>query len=154
MKDLKVPLGDEIQAPIADDAGGLPPEPEQLALPKLTREQILAAPDLKEEDCPVAEWGGTVRLRALTLAQRNRILELATRNGEVDSTRAECLLFIEGVIEPRFTMADYEALRGKHAGAVERVALRVGALSGISRRALEDAIKNSNPTPNGASVSS
>jgi hypothetical protein len=37
----------------------------------LTRDAILQAPDLQGEDVAVPEWGGTVRVRGLSGAQRD-----------------------------------------------------------------------------------
>jgi len=42
----------------------------------LTKEQILTADDLKSVDVEVPEWGGSVRVRALTGADRDSIQSL------------------------------------------------------------------------------
>lgn len=111
---------------------------------KLTRDAIIAAQDIRTEEIEVPEWGGALTVRGFTLAQRHRLFEMAKRDGEIDSLRATILTFIEGVTEPKFTLADYDTLRDKSA-VVERVAMRILALSGIGKDALESAIKNSAP---------
>ncbi len=116
-----------------------------MANARLTREQILAANDIREEEVEVPEWGTTIRIRGFTLSQRHRVFDMATKDGMINGLRATILTFIEGVVDPRFSMSDYDALRDKSA-AVERVAMRILALSGVGKDALESAIKNSEPT--------
>jgi hypothetical protein len=117
----------------------------------VTREQVLQAQDLKEELIPVPEWGGEVRVRSFTLAQRLHVLSLADRNGTIDAKRAEALTFIEGVAEPKFSMADYDALCAKSNAPIARINARIMALSGIGGDAVEQARKNSEPTQSDAS---
>ncbi len=123
-----------------------------MANARLTREQILAVNDIKEEAMPVPEWGTDIVIRGFTLSQRHRVFDMATKDGVVNGLRATILTFIEGVIEPRFSMSDYDALRDKSA-AVERVAMRILALSGVGKDALESAIKNSETQSDDSSTS-
>lgn len=111
-----------------------------------TREGILAAKDLPEETIEVQEWGCAIKIRALTLAQRARTTEASVNKGQVNTSRAAILTFIEGVIEPKFTLADYDALREKSA-VIEKIALRIMALSGVGSEALESLQKNSESSP-------
>ncbi len=117
-----------------------------MASARKTREQILAFNDIKEEEMSVPEWDATLKIRGFTLAQRHSIFDRATNSaGVVNGLRATLLTFIAGVVDPPFSEADETALRGKSA-AVERVAMRILALSGVGKDALETAIKNSDPT--------
>ncbi len=114
-----------------------------MANTRKTREQILAFNDIKEEEFSVPEWDATLKIRGFTLAQRHSIFDRATNSsGVVNGLRATLLTFIAGVVDPPFSEADETALRGKSA-AVERVAMRILALSGVGKDALEASIKNS-----------
>lgn len=119
-----------------------------------TKAQILAVNDIREEEMEIPEWDCTLRIRGFTLAQRHRVFEQATNSTtkEVNSLRATLLTFIEGVIEPRFSMTDMDALRDKSA-AVERVSMRILALSGVGKDALEASIKNSETQSDDSSTS-
>lgn len=120
----------------------------------LSRETILNASDLTEETIYVKEWNGDVKIRAFSLAQRINVLNNAMRGTEVDPLRATAITFIEGVIEPKFTQADYEALRLKSNAAITRINNRIMAISGIGESAVEEAAKNSETTQSDASNTS
>lgn len=116
----------------------------------LSKDAILGAQDLKEELVHVPEWGGEVKIRALTLAQRNRAYKLAERDGQIDSSRAAAFMFVAGVIEPPFNEADIDPLRNKCVGVIDRVNARILALSGLTKEAGEDLAKNSESAPTGS----
>lgn len=105
----------------------------------LTREAILAAQDIVEETFEVAEWGGSLKIRGLSKARQAEMRRAATVNDEVDEERLEVLMFIHGVVEPVFTTEDYEALRGKAAGAMDRVLKRILRASAIGSEAVKKA---------------
>jgi len=105
----------------------------------LSVEEILAADDLAEEVVATPEWGGAVKVRALTKALQQEMREQARVGGEIDSNRLEVLSFICGVVEPRFSADQYELVRRKNAGVVDRVLARVFALSGLQEDAVDAA---------------
>lgn len=107
----------------------------------LSHDQVMAAKDLREETLPVPEWGGELRLRGLSMLQLSDINQMSTREGEVDPLRATILTFIHGVVEPVFTLNDYDDLK-KKSGVVGRVANRITQLSGVTTAAIEAAAKN------------
>lgn len=109
----------------------------------LSREQILGAADLASEivDCP--EWGGQVRVRALSAADR---LEIARRvmgeNGEPDDKRALdlsiiipawCIIDENG--QRLFGEADVQALGEKSGVPLQRITEAVQRLSGMDTAA-------------------
>lgn len=98
----------------------------------LSIEDILSKDDLEERVVEVPEWGGSVRIKAFTKARQQEMRKRATIKGEIDTDRLEMFLFIEGVVEPRFTADHYEQLRGKNAGAVDKVLQEIARLSGVS----------------------
>lgn len=111
-----------------------------------SRAEILALDDRPTETMTVPEWDTELVLRGLTLAQLTNISERAKRDGETDGLRATVFTLIEGVVEPRFDVGDYDALRNKSAGVVNRVSSRIMALSGMGAGAVDNATKNSEPT--------
>ncbi len=112
----------------------------------LTREELLAASDIREETIEVPEWNTALRVRGLMLNEINHITNFATRkDGKVDNLRLNVFMFIRGVVEPKFTDEDMDALAKKSA-VILRVALKISELSGISQDALSNALKNS-PNP-------
>jgi hypothetical protein len=59
-------------------------------MPVLNREAIFAAlPKLKQEDVDCPEWGGSVRVRELTAAQREEMQILMTKAGFGDNGNQE-----------------------------------------------------------------
>ncbi len=102
----------------------------------LTVEQVLAAPDIKEEVFFVEAWNGNLRLRALNKGQQHRIRQRSMgRDGQIDQNKVEMLMFIEGVVEPKFSEEHAGALRNKSAGAFDSVLVKIGELSGVTAAA-------------------
>lgn len=119
----------------------------------LTREQILAADDIKSEDVDVPEWGGSVRVLVMTGVARD------TFNGLMQKTDTtvgyfQSSLLVSTVIgddgAPVFTMADIDALRLKSGAVVTRVAKVAERLNGFGVDAVETAEKNSEAAPSGS----
>lgn len=113
---------------------------------KSLRERILSAQDIRSERVYVPEWDVEVEVRSMTGAQRARVLQGATVDGEVDLERLYPILLIETVYDPEtggpvFNPADRDALNSKNSGALERIAKVAMRLSGIEPGA-EDAAKN------------
>ncbi|WP_213761976.1 hypothetical protein [Caballeronia sp. dw_19] len=122
----------------------------------LTREQILAADDLKSEDVDVPEWGGSVRVIVMTGAARDAFQERMSDTDKSISYFHNNLLVATAVGEdglPLFTGADMDALRTKSAAAVTRVATVAERLNGFGVKAVETAEKNSEAAPSGSSGS-
>lgn len=114
----------------------------------LTRDEILAAPDIEERTVPVPQWGGAVRIRGLSQKQSRELRAKAsrtnqiTRQTEIDNDLLESLLFVEGVIEPAFTMADYGRLQDKSMAAMSTVLKAIMESSGLSEEAVRLATKS------------
>lgn len=116
----------------------------------LTRDQVLAAADLRTEDVPVPEWGDDagVRIKVLTVAEHRQFTRRLPENADDAEISAQlmvaCCVGEDGT--PVFTPADVEALLAKSAAAVKRIGRAAMELNGLSARAQEDARKNSSPT--------
>src|SRR3954454_2789404 len=112
----------------------------------LTRAAILAA-DLQFEDVPVPEWGGTVRVWALSGLRRARYLAAqfddAGKLRDADRSDAVLASFSIGdeTGEPLFTVEDVEALADKSAAAIARVTEVAQRLSGFRKADVKAAEK-------------
>lgn len=99
---------------------------------KLTVEDILSSVDTKPEDVEVPQWDGVVTIRPFTKKAQQRARKQAMMDGEIDTDRLEMILFVEGVVEPKFTEEHYKDLQGKNAAAIDLVLQRIMALSGVT----------------------
>ncbi|MFD6691110.1 hypothetical protein ACFWEV_35245 [Streptomyces bacillaris] len=129
----------------------------------LTKDQITRANDLAHEDVPVSEWGGTVRVRALTGVERDAWEASLVRLGPNGSVQARSTKGVRvGLVartvvdedgERLFTDKDMTELNQKSAAVIERLAAVARRLSGIGKEAAEEAAGKSGTTPDGASPS-
>ena len=110
----------------------------------LTRDQIMNLDDLPVEVIDVPEWGGEVKVRGMSAEERVRWAEhVKAADGKgIDVEKAQYYAVIVGVVEPKFEEADVDWLRKKSASALERIAQRWLALSGIGTEALVESRKN------------
>ena len=109
----------------------------------LGRDQILGAVDLEHVDVDVPEWGGTVRVRMMTGAERDAF-EAATvvRHGKKVETnlaniraRLVALCVVDEKGERLFSEADAEALGKKSGAALGRVFEAAQRLNGLTEEA-------------------
>ncbi len=117
----------------------------------LSREDILQAQDLTSEDVDVPEWGGVVRVRTLTGAERDAFeSSVARKQGKnvvmnYKNIRAKlvALTVIDGEGNRLFSDEDARALGRKSAEALDRVFSVAQRLSGIRDEDVEELAKNS-----------
>jgi hypothetical protein len=103
-----------------------------------TIEDILGADDLQEDFVDVPEWGGPgtrVRVRGFNKQEQLDIREEAGGAENFDVRKFELLVFIHGVIEPKFTVEQLELLKTKNAMVVDRVIERVMDIAGMTEEA-------------------
>lgn len=122
---------------------------EPIASPKkyLTRELILGVLDLPTKDVEVPEWGGVVRVRAMTGAERDKFeADMLTEKGEAKRDKfinvraklcAQVIVGDDGVTS-LFTEKDVEALGKKSARALSRVFDAARALSGFTEEDVKE----------------
>jgi hypothetical protein len=109
----------------------------------LTRDQILAAQDLKTEDVPVPEWGGTVRLREMSAADIQDWLDGKSGDAGADAMASLLAASIVGEDGARlFAMADFAALKAKNGNVLRRLFDVAKRLNGIAPGQAEDLEKN------------
>lgn len=126
----------------------------------LTKEQIWAADDLKWEDVQVPEWGGAVRVKTLTGAERDQyeadsVKMEGNRRKMVGNLRARlvalCVINEDGT--PMFTRADVMKLGQKSAPALDRVFEVAARLNAMSDEDMDDLAGNSESGQNESSIS-
>lgn len=125
----------------------------------LSRDSILSCSDLLAEVVPVPEWGGSVRVLAMTGQERDR-LEESMREEDRDGTvhvrtanmRAKLCAYtiVDAENKKLFTAADVAALGAKSSCALERVAAVAMRLSGMTKEDAEAIAKNSESGPSAA----
>ncbi len=116
----------------------------------LTKEQILKADDLKHEDIEVPEWGGTVRVRALTALEKDSFdkttfmdaEEGENMNWEGMRARLVSLTVVNDKGERLFTSEDVVELGKKSAIVMDKVFAVAQRLSGFSKKEVEEIEKN------------
>ncbi len=122
----------------------------------LSADDIWAAHDIREDTVDVPEWGGKVRVRALTLEQMatlatrsSRSSPIAGRPDIIDREQSVALTLVYGMIEPKLTEADIPKLLAKSANAVTRIVQAITAL-GVTDEAVADAAKSDASQRNGS----
>ena len=107
----------------------------------LSKEDILSAKDLKTKDVEVPEWGGAVRVRTMTGADRMKFQHLVSAKGKKESGVIEALL-IAAVVddngEPLFSADDLAALQSKSTKAIQRVFEAAAELNGLTDKSIDD----------------
>lgn len=113
----------------------------------LTKDAILGADDRPTVDVEVPEWGGTVRVRALSGAERDAY-EVALAGVRPDGSRRINLVNVRArlialtVVDEAgarmFTDKDAEALGAKSATAMQRVFEAAQKLSGLTEDDIEE----------------
>jgi hypothetical protein len=98
---------------------------------RMTAEAILALNDTKTDDLFIEEWGTTLKVQGLTKKQQLDVRERSLVNGEVSAEKSQGFLFLEGVVEPRFSEDQLVPLFEKNAGVIDRILGRVLELSGM-----------------------
>lgn len=109
----------------------------------LGRDAILAAEDLPHVDVAVPEWGGTVRVRAMTGAERDAFSEqLRDAEGKQYPIRLVAACAVDEAGKKIFWPQDVAELERKSAVALDRVATAAQRLNGVGQAAVEAAEKN------------
>lgn len=120
----------------------------------LSKEQILAASDLKTASVDVPEWGGEVMVRMMSGTDRDEweaslvtVAEDGTRKPNMTNLRVKLVaLTLVGEDGQRmFSVDEIGHLAGKSAAALNRVFEAAQKLNGLGANAEADAVKNSAP---------
>lgn len=126
----------------------------------LNREAILAANDLPTKDVPVPQWGGSVRVRSLTGAERDQFecdILAARRDGKISPGNVRARYVAMCVVDEAganvFTPADIEALGRKSAAALDLVYQEILSFNALTEDDVEELVGNSEPAQNEGSTS-
>ncbi|HEY9145265.1 MAG TPA: hypothetical protein VIN36_01135 [Thiobacillus sp.] len=123
----------------------------------LNKAAILGADDLKHEDVEVKQWGGTVRIRVMTGAERDKFRASIAQEGGVPVGKFAAALVAATCIDEAgallFTLDDIEALQKKSAASIDVPASVAMRLNGLGPAAVGDAAKNSGSGQSGDSGS-
>lgn len=117
----------------------------------LTKDAIRQAPDIREIDLDVPEWGGPVKIRTFSAKQAREMRALstgfnpATKKVEVDNDELEARLVTSGIVEPHLELEDYAWLQEKSMAALARVLRAINDASGLSEMAVTEADKSVRP---------
>lgn len=105
----------------------------------LSAEEIIEAPDLEERELFIPEWKGSIKLKSLTKAAHAEMRRNAVVGDDFDLDLYDIQIFIHGVVEPKFTEDQAQALLEKNAGVIERVNRTIVQISGLTPEALKSA---------------
>lgn len=127
----------------------------------LSKDQILQADDHKTEDVGVPEWGGEVRLRTLSGAERDEFengIQQQVGNKQIINARnaraklvAMCAIDEQG--QPLFSKADVIKLGSKSSLALQRVYDVACRMNGFTEEDMKDLTENFGEGQNGPSTS-
>lgn len=112
----------------------------------LSRDQILDADDIKYEELPVPEWGGSVRLKSLAGEERDAF-EASTVESKGGKTKANlanlrarlvsrCVVNEEGLL--LFSPPDIKLLGKKSAAALDRVFSKCQEMNALTEKDVEE----------------
>lgn len=107
----------------------------------LSRDQFLAT-DRKTETYVIPELGGAVVLQSLTRQDQKDIAREAQVDGKHDEALGEGLTIVKAMVDPKLTVEDVGAIRQHQAGVVDRLLVKISALSGYGRASVEAAKAN------------
>lgn len=127
----------------------------------LTRDQIKAAKDVAMEEVNVPEWGGSVRVKALSGAERDAFeSSLTEQKGKkirmnMQNVRARLarLTCVDEAGKAIFQASDEQWLGEKSAAALDRVFGVAMRLAGMRNEDIEELTENFTEGPSGASTS-
>jgi hypothetical protein len=126
----------------------------------LTRDAILEAQDLQHEEVYIPEWGGSVRVRTLTGAERDAFEQsIVDQRGKdtrmnLRNIRAKlvALTVVDGDGKRLFSDADAKLLGQKSASALDKIFDVAQRLSGLRDEDVEELAKNSEDGLNAGST--
>lgn len=95
----------------------------------LTWQEILEAQDLPTDVVDVPEWGGKVKIRALTQGEAGRVIKRVSEGEGVQFELQERLMVRYGLVEPAIGDDALDQLLDKSAAVVARLSGAIDALS-------------------------
>lgn len=110
----------------------------------------MMATELERDEVECPEWGGVVPIRELAASDRTAMTKrLSDGRGKIDWDKIEefaPFLLVHGVTDADgnlyLTNKNAKALQTRSSKVVDRIAKAIAALSGLSKEAQKDAVKN------------
>lgn len=125
----------------------------------LNREAILKAEDAKFQDVDVPEWGGVVRVRAISGADRDEYEGFVAgdrKSGKLNMRHMRARLLVLALVDEEgqrlFKLGDLESLSNKNAAVIDRLFDVASELAGITEAAKDEAEENFQFALNGHST--
>lgn len=123
----------------------------------LSKESILAVHDVVTEVVEVPEWGGAVRVKGLTGAERDafegEVIQRSGRDVTTNTRNMRARLVVLSVVDDEgkrlFGFPDIEALGAKSARALDRIFSVAMRLSGLRDEDVEELTERFDATPSG-----
>jgi hypothetical protein len=110
----------------------------------LSRDSILRAQDVSTKDVEVPEWGGSIRVRTMTVAERNEFARKAASG--TDSVNVSAWLVSLVAVDEKgaalFKPEDVKALEERNFKAIDRIVDAILQVNGIGQKQVEAAEKN------------
>ena len=111
----------------------------------MSKDEILAADDLKVVEVSVPEWSGTVRVRELSAAAVFEFWNACKAvDGSVDREIVQSsllrLTIVDSNNQPMFSKEDIDVLMAKSSAALGRIFVAAQRINGMLKE--EDAVKN------------
>lgn len=124
----------------------------------LTKEQILAADDIRSEVVSVPEWGGDVRIQSMSGMARDRYEQaLFEGKNSVSAKNIRAKLVASSAVDDSgnllFSETDIEALGKKSAKALDRLFAVAQRINGVTSGDVEELEKNLEADPSAVSTS-
>jgi len=88
----------------------------------LTRETFLADTDTQPRIFESDVWGGALKYRPATVADKAQARKKSTSKGELDQEKFECFLIVTCTVDPKLGDMDVDALMKKSATEINRYA--------------------------------
>ena len=128
----------------------------------LTRQEILSIRDIRTEIVFVPEWGGSVRIKAMTGKERDAwetaLFQIDGKDVKMNKENLRAKLVALTVVDEAgqrlFTEADVEALGSKSAAALDRIYQASQKLSGLTPDDIKEMEKNLETDHSDSTVSS
>lgn len=110
----------------------------------LSRDSILAAQDIRTKDVLVAEWGGTIRVRSMTLAEQSEFARLSASSDDREKVTAWMVatLAVDEAGASLFKAEDVKELEKKNFRSIQAVVAAILEVNGIGEAQVEAAAKN------------
>lgn len=111
----------------------------------LNRDAILKAQDVATKEVSIPEWGGSIRVRSMTVAERNEFARRVASSEEKTSVGAwlVTMLAVDGDGKSLFKPEDVSELEKRNAKAIDAVVNAILEINRIGDKEVAEAEKKS-----------